>query len=178
MLRPTVACVVWSSAISVPCVFAAVVCVLRGPWGRGSRLLRSSFSKTKPSQPHWMDGRRRRAWRDSGSESWKANTGTTDMAGSLRVVIALSLQRLCEVPGCEWRAGAGCGRGSLIIDQPKRPDARRRSGASTLIREGSVGFSWPHSTHALCAHSTPAAHDPLPHAPRRQWLWTPYALLK
>ena len=35
MLRPTVArSLVWSSATSVPCLFAAVVCVLQGPyWG-------------------------------------------------------------------------------------------------------------------------------------------------
>lgn len=35
MLRPTVArSLVWSSATSVPCLFAAVACVLQGPqWG-------------------------------------------------------------------------------------------------------------------------------------------------
>jgi hypothetical protein len=39
MLRPTVArSLVWSSATSVPCLFAAVACVLQGPhWGGAAK---------------------------------------------------------------------------------------------------------------------------------------------
>lgn len=80
---------------------------------------------------------------------------------------------------------AGCGRGSSIFGSSLSARthhdeaAPRLSSASLEVALASVGLALL-STHALRAQapSTSAAHDPLPHAPRRQWLTTPCALLK
>jgi hypothetical protein len=53
MLRPTVACsLVWSSATSVPCLFAAVACVLQGPhWGGAAEELWAGPLETRSLWP-------------------------------------------------------------------------------------------------------------------------------
>jgi hypothetical protein len=162
VLRPTVARVVWSSAISEPCLFAAVV----RAQGQRSVSLPRRVKRLRKKLKTTLCGRAASA-RTPGPESSKANAGTTDMAGSLRVVIALPLQCCSAEAGAEWLADAGCGRGSRIFRSWVRPKRRahhdeaapRLSSVSLEVAVASVGLALLR-THALRAHSTLHAGRP------------------
>jgi len=86
---------------------------------RGWFLRAAASESSQASSPEFkttLCGRAASA-RASGSESSKANAGTTDMAGSLRAVIAPPVQCCSAEAGAEWLAMQGVDGAVLFSGQ-------------------------------------------------------------